>query len=82
MYGILSFQVMKSCIRQYANWTLRYNAAKVAAITSIAYGGAIELLQEFVILDRHGDWIDLVSNILGTFIGIRFFKIIFVQYIR
>ena len=82
MYCIFSFQVMKSCVRQYANWTLRYNAAKVAAITSIVYGGLIEVFQEYVLRDRHGDWIDLISNIIGTFIGIWLFKKVFIQYIR
>jgi VanZ family protein len=82
MYGILSFQIMKSCVRQYAVWTLRYNAAKVAAVASIIYGGLIELFQEYVLLDRHGDWIDLIMNIIGTFAGIWLFKKLFIQYIR
>ncbi len=82
MYCIFSFQVMKACVRQYANWILRFNAGKVAAITSIIYGALIELLQEFILMDRHGDWIDFLFNIIGTFLGIRLFRIIFVQYLR
>ena len=82
MYGVLSFQVMKSCIRQYANWYLRFNAGKVAAITSIAYGGMIEVFQEFALMDRHGDWMDLVADIIGAFLGIWLFKVVFVEYLR
>ena len=82
MYGILSFQVMKSCIRQYANWWLRYNAARVAIVFSIFYGAAIEVFQEFALIDRHGDWMDLVSNIIGTFVGVWVFRMIFAPYIR
>jgi|SRR5688572_5481274 len=82
MYGVFSFQVMKSCIRQYANWYLRFNAGKVAGVTSIAYGGLIELFQEFALMDRHGDWMDLVADIIGALLGIWLFKIVFVEYLR
>jgi VanZ family protein len=82
MYCIFSFQVMKSCVRQYANWTLRFNAARVAVIAGTIYGGAIELFQEFVLIDRHGDWVDFSANIAGTFLGVWVFKKIFAQYIH
>jgi VanZ family protein len=82
MYCIFSFQVMKACVRQYANWTLRYNAARVAVITGALYGGFIELYQEYILTDRHGDWLDLIANIAGTFLGVWLFRWIFKQYIR
>jgi VanZ family protein len=82
MYTILSFQIMKACVRQYANWTLRYNAARVAIISGSIYGGLIELFQQYVLIDRHGDWLDLIANIAGTFLGVVLFKKIFKQYIR
>ena len=82
MYGVLSFQVMKACVRQYANWSIRYNAVKVTLFTVILYGGLIELFQEFILTDRHGDWLDLISNIVGTIIGITIFKLIFFEYTR
>jgi VanZ family protein len=81
MYGIFSFQIMKSCIRQYANWLLRYNAAKIAVITSSLYGVIIEILQEFVMTDRHFDWLDIVANVIGAFTGIYLFRKIFRQYV-
>ncbi len=82
MYALLTFQVMKSCVRQYANWTIRYNAARIAVVSCIIYGGLIELLQEYVLLDRHGDWMDLLANSVGTFLGIWLFKKLFILYIR
>ena len=82
MYGALTFQIMKALIRQYANWTLRYNAARISFITSTIYGGLIELYQEFLTPDRYGDWMDLISNIIGAIIGIILFRIIFIEYIR
>ena len=82
MYGILSFQVMKGCVRQYANWWLRYNAVRVSLVFGTIYGGLIELFQENVLTDRHGDWMDLISNIVGTILGIFLFRYIFNDYIR
>jgi len=82
MYGILSFQVMKACVRQYANWWLRYNAVRVSLVFGTIYGGLIELFQENVLIDRHGDWMDLISNIVGTILGIFLYRYIFNDYIR
>src|SRR4030095_8742742 len=82
LYGIFSFHIMKSCIRQYANWVIRYNATHIAIITAIVYGALIEVLQEFVIEDRNGDWLDMVANGVGAWLGTVVFKRIFYQYIR
>ena len=82
LYGMFSFHIMKSCIRQYANWVIRYNAKLIAIVTAVAYGAMIELLQEFVIEDRYGDWFDLLANVVGAWLGTVAFKKIFYQYIR
>ena len=82
LYGIFSFQIMRACIRQYANWNIRYHAASIAAIVSVLYGAGIELMQHFLLTDRYGDWLDLLANIIGTLAGILLFKKIFYQYIR
>lgn len=82
MYAFLTFQVMKACVRQYANWTIRYNATRIAIISCIIYGGLIELMQEYLLVDRYGDWMDLIANIAGTFLGVWLFKKLFIQYIR
>ena len=82
LYGIFSFQIMRTCIRQYARWNIRYHAASIAAVVSILYGAGIELMQHYLIADRYGDWLDFVANIIGTFTGILLFKKIFYQYIR
>jgi VanZ family protein len=82
MYAVLSFQVMKGSIRQYANKMLRYNATKVAVISSIIYGGAIELFQEYMLTDRYGSFLDMLANIIGAFLGIVIFRWIFTGYLR
>lgn len=82
MYGVLSFQVMKACVRQFANKSLRYNAVWVTLVIGTVYGGLIELFQEYVLTDRSGDWMDLIANIVGTILGIILFRLIFFEYIR
>lgn len=82
MYGVLSFQIMKACVRQYANWSIRYNAVKVTFFTATLYGGLIEIFQAYVLTDRHGDWMDLISNIVGIIVGIAIFKLIFHETTR
>ena len=40
-----------------------------AALISIAYGGAMEVLQEIPVLHRRGDLVDLTANTLGALAG-------------
>lgn len=82
MYSVLAFQLMKSCIRQSASWKLRYNATAFALAVSISYGALIEIYQQFFLADRYGDWIDLLANAVGTFLGVFAFRLIFSEYIR
>ena len=82
LYAVLVFQVMRSCIRQYANWNLRYHAKRVAIVTSMVYGGLIELYQEYILTDRNGDWFDMIANLAGAFLGVWLFRLVFFQYIR
>jgi VanZ family protein len=82
MYSLLSFLIMKACFRQYSSWFIRYNAIKVTTFAGIIYGGFIELLQEYALVDRYGDWMDMVANAVGVFLGIVVFRLIFFEYIR
>lgn len=38
-------------------------------VTLLAYGGLIELLQEWMQLGRHAEWADLAANAVGMAIG-------------
>lgn len=82
MYGVLAFQLMRSLVRQYSSWRMRYNATTIALIISVMYGGLIEVYQHYLIADRFGDWIDFLANIIGTFLGVVAFRFIFKEYLR
>jgi hypothetical protein len=51
------------------------NYCKLTVIFFIAYGGVIELLQPYV--NRHGDWLDMVANIVGLVCGLLVVELIF-----
>jgi VanZ family protein len=40
-----------------------------AVVLAIAYGGAIELLQQAMGAGRHGDWADLAADAAGALLG-------------
>jgi VanZ family protein len=82
MYGVLSFQLMRGCVRQYKSWKLRYNATTFALTVTVCYGGVIELYQQYFLTDRYGDWVDMAANVVGAILGVVVFRIIFSEYIR
>ena len=49
----------------------------LAVVISIAYGGLTELMQEFFVPTRTGDWIDFLADILGTGLGALVFYLFF-----
>tara|TARA_B100000614_G_scaffold167372_1_gene149100 strand:+ start:1210 stop:1563 length:354 start_codon:yes stop_codon:yes gene_type:complete len=57
-YAILMFP---AAFRRPRNW-------QALALTFMAYGGAIELLQPYV--NRYGEWLDFAANTFGICIGI------------
>ena len=57
--------------------TYRKRAFLLAACISIAYGGLTELIQEFLVPTRTGDWFDFLADALGTIIGLFIFYLFF-----
>ena len=81
-YMVLSFQVMKGCIRQYHSPKIRNNSSKIAIGSSVIYGGFVEIVQEVYLIDRYGDWLDVLANTVGAVAGVIVFRLIFIEYIR
>ena len=48
-----------------------------AALISIAYGGITELMHEFLLPTRIGDWFDFLFDAIGTLIGLFVFWLFF-----
>ena len=55
----------------------RKKALLLTALISIAYGGLTELIQEFLVPTRTGDWFDFLADALGTLVGLFVFHLFF-----
>ena len=68
MYLILGAIVAHDTYRLTSAATLRIFIICLLSIT--AYGGAIELLQEYCFPPRHGEWLDLLADAVGAAAGL------------
>lgn len=57
--------------------SIKYFSKTYALVISTVYGMVIEGLQWAIFLDRSADLFDLIFNVLGSFIGILFFRVIY-----
>ena len=55
----------------------RKRAMWLTVLISIAYGGLTELMQEFLVPTRTGDWFDFLADVLGSFLGVLVFYLFF-----
>lgn len=55
----------------------RKRALWLTILISIAYGGLTELMQEFIVPTRTGDWFDFLSDAIGTLLGTLVFYLFF-----
>ena len=51
----------------------RTKAIVLAAVISIMYGGLTEIMQEYLVPMRTGDWYDFLADTIGTLLGISIF---------
>ena len=75
MYATFAFLCIWGYRKQYIkyNKTYRTKALKRTCIVSIAFGGITELMQEYLVPTRTGDWFDFIADSIGTLIGISIF---------
>ena len=55
----------------------RIKTLVLAAIISIMYGGITEIMQEYLVPMRTGDWYDFLADTIGTLLGISIFSVFF-----
>jgi VanZ family protein len=79
MYACFAFACIWGYRRQFVANGAAYQkkALLLTLVISIAYGGFTELLQEFFIPKRTGDWIDFLADSLGTVVGALIFYLFF-----
>ena len=79
MYATFSFLCIWGYRKQFISNDKPYQrrALLLTVLISIAYGGLTELMQEFLVPTRTGDWFDFLSDILGTLLGVFVFYLFF-----
>ncbi|KJS04550.1 MAG: hypothetical protein VR77_11320 [Flavobacteriales bacterium BRH_c54] len=71
IYALLSFLSILGFSKQSHSFLLNSKLQIFFSISfSIVIGGLIELLQEYVFINRYGDWYDFIANSLGAFLGV------------
>lgn len=79
MYAGFAFLCLWGYRQQYVDngTTYQKRAIFLAIIISFAYGGLTELMQEFLVPSRTGDWFDFLADGIGTCLGGFFFYLFF-----
>ena len=79
MYAGFAYTCLWGYRKQYVSNGLVYRrkAIILTVIISIIYGSLTELMQEYFIPKRSGDWFDFLADIIGTGIGVLVFYLFF-----
>ncbi|MDT8413025.1 MAG: VanZ family protein [Vicingaceae bacterium] len=71
IYALLSFLSVLGFSKQPNSFLLNSKLQSFFSISfSVIMGGLIELLQEYVFINRYGDWYDFIANSLGAVCGV------------
>jgi VanZ family protein len=73
VFGIFTFLLCVGFRKQRSVRIFRYGAAWYALWIGILYGGLLELFQGLIMTGRKGEWLDWLSDSLGSVFGILFF---------
>ncbi len=78
-YAVLLYLVMMGLHRHSENMGKLYVAGICAIAAAGLYGLAIELIQEFVVVERSFEIYDLVANMAGCIIGYGLFRLVYLK---
>ena len=81
MYATFAFLCLWGYRKQFVSNGLAYQkkALLLAVVISIFYGGLTEMLQEYLVPGRTGDWFDFLADSIGTLLGVYVFLLFYLQ---
>ena len=81
MYATFAFLCLWGYRKQFVSNGLAYQkkALLLAVVISIFYGGLTEMLQEYLVPGRTGDWFDFLADSIGTLLGVFVFLLFYRQ---
>jgi len=79
MYAGFAFLCLWGYRKQFISNGVKYKrkAILLAIVISIAYGGLTELMQEYLVPTRTGDWVDFLADSIGTLLGVTIFYLFY-----
>ena len=79
MYAGFAFLCIWGYRQQFVASGKQYKkrALLLTVLISIAYGGLTELMQEYIVTSRTGDWFDLLADSIGTLLGVSVFHLFY-----
>lgn len=76
MYFFLSFLIILGFSRYKLNNSTTRATQWLIMIILTLYGGILELVQYYLVLNRNGDWQDFLANGAGSAAGVLFFYLL------
>lgn len=76
IYFILSLTMLYAYDEQYSKSNKRLIVGVLVAVTGIIHGGIMEILQEYIFINRSGNWYDFVANAFGAIFGVLFYPFV------
>ena len=70
VYAILSILVLLAFDKQYSITKSRYITQIIVVLISVSYGGFMEILQNYIFINRSGNLYDFIANTIGAIFGI------------
>ena len=79
MYAAFAFLCLWGYRKQFFSNGIEYQkrALLLAVVISIAYGGLTEIMQEYLVPKRTGDWVDFAADAIGTLVGVGIFYLFY-----
>ena len=79
MYATFTFLCLWGYRKQFISNGMGYQrrALSLAVVIGIAYGGITELMQEYLIPSRTGDWVDFAADTIGALVGVGIFHLFY-----
>jgi VanZ family protein len=82
LFAVLSVLLIRGFKKQYRFTFLRSKTIPFVLLFCIAYGGLLELMQNYCFIDRSGSWFDFIANIIGSLSGNFIFKYFLKEKVR
>jgi len=74
LFGVLSFLLIRAFQQQLSFLFLNHHPKIYSVVISSFYGIVIEVLQEYVFINRSGEVFDAVADAVGALIGVLIFN--------